>query len=65
MTPEEFRAWRKRLGLTQAQAAEALGRSRDWVAAAETGRRPIDHTVELACWAIERRAEDRTRADRT
>lgn len=49
MTAAEFKAWRKRLGMTQAQAAKAIGRSAAWVASAETGRRKIGKTVELAC----------------
>lgn len=56
MTADEFRAWRKRLGLTQAQAAEAIGRSFDWVQSVECGRRVAARIVELACWAVERQA---------
>ena len=53
MTPDDFRAWRKRLGLTQAQAAAALGRSAAWVRKAEAGATPIHTVVELACRMIE------------
>ena len=50
MTPDEFRALRKRLGLTQAQLAApaALGMSRDQILRYETGRAPIPRVVELA-----------------
>lgn len=54
MTPDDFRAWRKRLGMTQAQAAAALGRSHIWVRMAEAGTRPITTVVELACREVER-----------
>lgn len=53
MTPAEFRVWRKRLGLTQAHAAAALGRSKAWVEKAEAGDRPILRTVQLAMKAVE------------
>ena len=53
MTPDDFRAWRKRLGLTQAQAAAALGRSVAWVRKAEAGATPIHALVALACSLIE------------
>lgn len=53
MTADDMREWRRRLGMTQAQAAEALGRSADWVRSVETGRRTIDRVAELACWAVE------------
>lgn len=54
-------AWRERVGMTQRQAAEALGmalnnyqrleRGRDWNTDRETA---IDRRTELACIAIER-----------
>jgi hypothetical protein len=43
--------------MTQKQAAEALGRSAEWVHSAETGRRGIDRTSELACWAVEKQMD--------
>ena len=61
MTKEEFKAWRKRLGLTQAQAGEALGISREWVFTLERGAerngKPanVSLTIELACEALEKR----------
>lgn len=48
MTPAEFRALRRRLGLTQAQLAAALGMSRDQILRYEAGRAPIPRVVELA-----------------
>ena len=39
MTPETFKAWRKRLGLTQAQAANELGISRSMWVKLETGEK--------------------------
>ena len=53
MTPAEFQAWRERLGLTRAQAAAELGMSVEYIRSAETGRREISKTVELACRAVE------------
>ncbi len=58
MTRQEFISWRRRLGMTQAQAAAALGGRRSWVTSVEIGRREIDRTVELACWALEHYALD-------
>lgn len=59
MTPASFRQWRKSLGLTQLQAAEAIGVSRDSVWLYEAGKRrddgrpvAIPRTVALACAAI-------------
>lgn len=60
MTPEQFREWRKRLGLTREEAAEQLGISPSTVKAYELGRtRPqgepleIPKTVRLACGAVQ------------
>ena len=55
MTPSDFRSWRLRLGLTQAQAAEALDMSRAQIANYEAGEYPSPRTVELACEALEAR----------
>jgi hypothetical protein len=53
--PEEMRAWRDRLDLTQKQAGEQLGLTLRAIQHYEGGTRPIPHVVELACWAIEHR----------
>jgi DNA-binding transcriptional regulator YiaG len=53
MTPDELKAWRKRLGLTQKKAAEALGVNLATLAKWETGRLPISKVVALACRAVE------------
>lgn len=49
MTPEQFRAWRAALGLTQRQAAAKLGLSVSMVKNYESGhlRRRDAHTGEL------------------
>ncbi len=59
MTPEQFKAWRTRMGFSQSRAAEALGISRSSVINYEAGEHrgdgrpaPIPKTVELACAAI-------------
>ena len=51
--PEEFKAWRKRLGLTQAAAAEELGVTRRAIVHYERGARAISKMVRLACAAVE------------
>ena len=48
MTRTELRALRKRLGLTQAQLAEALDMSRDQIVRFEGGRAKIPRVVVLA-----------------
>lgn len=52
MTPEGFRAWRRSLGLTQAQAAARLDKTRNTVGNYELGNTPVPLCVELACAAI-------------
>jgi DNA-binding XRE family transcriptional regulator len=62
MTKEQFRAWRKAMGLTQTGAARALDLSRNTIELYERGTRrdnpnhvvPIPRTVELACAALMR-----------
>lgn len=62
MTPADFIAWRRRLGLTQSAAAEALGLTASRISDYEMGRTrgsksipaPIPRAVELACAHIER-----------
>ena len=53
MTPDQLKSWRLRLGLTQEQAAEALGVTRSGVQHWEYGRREIPRYIELACKAVE------------
>jgi transcriptional regulator with XRE-family HTH domain len=45
MTPDEIRAWRQRLGLTQARAAESLGVSPRYVEMLEAGDRTPSQTL--------------------
>lgn len=59
MTPQEFKEWRARLGLTQARAGAALGKNRRTIAAYEGAanwrgnRIEIPLAVELACKWLE------------
>ena len=48
MTPATLRNVRHMLRLTQAQLAQAIGRSRDRIARYEAGRSEIPQVVELA-----------------
>jgi len=48
MTPDELKAIRARLGLTQAQLAEQLGVERNTVNRWEMGLLPIQKITELA-----------------
>lgn len=57
MTPADLRAFRKRLGLTQTEAAEAMGLTKQAIYLYESGRNPIPRLVELACEAIEAKAQ--------
>ena len=57
MSPEQFRTWRKSLGLKQREAAELLGLKKRVIQYYETGRRDgktvrIPKAVRLACHAI-------------
>ncbi len=57
MTPDGFKQWRKLLGLSQKEAAEALGLKRRVVQYYEKGERDgetvqIPKAVRLACWAL-------------
>ena len=63
MTPVAFKRWRKSLGLSQKQAAEALGLKRRVVQYYEKGERDgqpvsIPKTVRLACFAITHGCDD-------
>lgn len=48
MTPAEFLALRKRLGLTQAQLGTTLGLHYDRIGQYERGQAPIPRAVEIA-----------------
>jgi transcriptional regulator with XRE-family HTH domain len=57
MTPHEFKAWRKALGLKQKEAAEQLGLKKRVIQYYERGHRDgkkieVPKTVELACYAL-------------
>jgi transcriptional regulator with XRE-family HTH domain len=57
MTPEEFKTWRKALGLSQKKAADALGLKNRIVQYYEKGERDgekvkIPKHVRLACYAL-------------
>ena len=56
MSGDELRAWRARLGLTQARLAERLGLPRATVARWEAGLMPIRHP-EILRLALERLAQ--------
>ena len=63
MPPEMFKAWRKSLGLSQKEAAEALGLKRRIVQYYEKGERDgveveIPKTVRLACFAVSQGCTD-------
>jgi transcriptional regulator with XRE-family HTH domain len=50
--PADLKAWRERLGMTQQQAAVALGLERRTLIRYELGERSIPKAVALACAAI-------------
>ncbi|WP_018700744.1 helix-turn-helix domain-containing protein [Amorphus coralli] len=57
MGPEQFRAWRKSLGLKQKEAADRLGLKKRMIQYYEKGNRDgkavkIPKTVRLACFAL-------------
>lgn len=52
MTPQQLKSWRKRLGLSQKAASEAIGVSHRQLWAYEAGEADIPLTVELACAAV-------------
>ncbi len=55
MTPEEMRAWRERLGLTQEAAGDVLGVTSRAVAKWEANQAPIDKRTELATQRYEQK----------
>ncbi|MEM9205460.1 MAG: helix-turn-helix domain-containing protein [Pseudomonadota bacterium] len=63
MSPDQFRAWRKSLGLRQKEAAERLGLKKRMIQYYETGVRDgkkvrIPKYVRLACYALSDGVED-------
>lgn len=52
MTKDEFRQWRKSLGLTQEQGASVLGMARRQIQKYEVGDAEIPLVVALACAAL-------------
>ncbi len=63
MTPGDFKAWRKSLGLSQKKAADALGLKNRIVQYYEKGERDGDKVkipkhVRLACYALTVGVED-------
>ena len=57
MSPAQFKAWRKALGLKQKEAAEKLGLKKRMIQYDETGKRDgkkveIPKAVRLACFAL-------------
>lgn len=52
-TNEDLRAWRHRLGLTQAEAARALGITHRGYQKREAGDTPISREAMLACLYLE------------
>ena len=63
MSPAQFKRWRKALGLSQKEAAVALGLKRRMLQYYEKGERNGDRvripkTVRLACYALTQGCED-------
>ena len=58
MSPRQFRRWRKNLGLSQKEAAKALGLKARMVQYYEKGEREgkkveVPLSVRLACWSLQ------------
>lgn len=53
MTPDEFKNWRTRLGMTQEAAGNALGATKRAVQMWEAGDRPISLSIERTCKLLE------------
>ena len=63
MSPHEFKAWRKAMGLRQKEAAALLGLKKRVIQYYEQGRRDgkqveVPKAVELACYALSAGVED-------
>ncbi len=59
MTPEDFKSWRKSMGLKQKETAALLGLKKRVIQYYEKGKRDgksveIPKSVELACYALSR-----------
>jgi transcriptional regulator with XRE-family HTH domain len=57
MTPDQFKAWRKAMGLKQKEAADLLGLKKRVIQYYERGTRDgkdieVPRTVALACYAL-------------
>lgn len=52
MTPDDLKAWRKRLTLTQEEAGEAIGMTKSAVQKMEAGAVAIPYRTELSCFAV-------------
>jgi predicted XRE-type DNA-binding protein len=59
MTPADFRAWLGRLGLSQPEAATALGVTRSCIVKRLAGKVRIALETELACRELERQHNNR------
>lgn len=59
MLPDKapLRLWRRRLNLTQVEAAKVLELSRRQIQYYDTGEEPLPRVVELAMMAVEDRPE--------
>jgi len=53
MSPHDFKAWRLRMKITQATAAEMLGTNRRTITRRENGNIKISRETELACAMLE------------
>lgn len=63
MRPEQFKAWRRSLGLKQKEAAEYLGLKKRMIQYYEKGKRDgrpveIPKSVRLACFALKQGVAD-------
>jgi len=61
VTPDEIRAWRQRLGLSQVRAAEELGVGERYMQMLESGRRTPSRTLVKLMGCVEERASQRFR----
>lgn len=61
LTPEQFRAWRERLGLSQSDVGHALGVTATAVWRWENKKRELQPMVSLAMCEVERRVKAQER----